>query len=529
MHRTDHGSALVAVVGIVMVTIVIAVAVSTTTITSLNRTDETRDTTSADFAAEAGVAVAQTALAQGTCAAKGGVFQSGSTAPPYYRTVILKVAPTSTSVGCPADADEVRIVSTGYSSPEDYTARSGVRRSVEARLTAQAAWLQPSGAAVFAYSSQGMGGSGKLVAENGLEPSVHVRDGDVICDGDSGGQADWVINNGNFTAEGSCNVSGDVWASKNANMTGNPTLGGNLIAENITLGGGTVGGSTWSRVDTTIDWGATLKGNVTSARNLTYKGGTIIGNGWINGTATLNPDNVDFRGHLYAKTIMGKGSGTVDGGQTVTSVVGSPKAPDVPVVAEWIDLKYDTALWKSFTPVVMSGNCDYNALKTAIESLGGNPGLLDARACLGKITVSDYQKLSVPADLAIYAKQFELGGSGGFAGTNGARIWLINQDATANKVPDCASQSFAIGGAFTITNATMMIYSPCKVVIASGLSLRGQIFAGQVDITGGATLTYGPSGLPGYNLTTGQPVTGGSSRTLTSYTNTTEKSEKWIP
>lgn len=493
---------------------------------ALERTDETRDTISAEFAAEAGVTVAQAAITANTCAAHGPLFESGASAPPYYRTVVL----TGGGKRCPGDSEEVRIVSTGYSSASDYLAKSGTTRSVEAVYTGRPQWLEPSGAAVFAYSSQGMGGSGKLLAENGLEPSVHVRDGNVICDGDSGGQADWVINNGAFEAQGSCNVSGDVWASKTATLTGNPTLGGDLIAENILFNGGTIGGSTWSRVDTTIDWGATLNGNATSARNLTYKGGTIKGNGWVNGTAQLNPSNVDFRGHLYAKAITGTGSGTVDGGQTVTSVVGAPKAPDVPIVADWIDLKYDTARWPGFTPVVLSGTCDYTALKNAIDGLNGRPGLLDARNCLGALKVSDYQKLPVPADLVIYAKQFDLGGSGGFAGSNGARLWLVNADlgATVNKVPDCGTQSFKIGGTFSFAGLTLMIYSPCKVVIASSLSLRGQIFAGQVDITGGATLTYAPSGLPGYDLDTGKPVEENQPRTLTSYTNSSARAEQWI-
>lgn len=530
LPRDERGSALVSVVGIILVTIVIALTISATTLSSLDRTDETRDTTSADFAAEAGVAIAQNDLAAGACGAHGPIYESGSSAPPYYRAVVLKVTATGTAAGCPGDTDEARIVSTGYSSASDYVNRSGVQRTVEARFTSRPEWLEPSGAAVFAYSSQGMGGSGKLVAEKGLEPSVHVRDGNVICDGDSGGSADWVINNGTFSAQGSCKVEGDVWASKSATLSGEPTLGGNLIAESVDFGGGTIGGSIWSRTDASIGWGAIVNGNVTTARNFTFNGGTVVGNGWVNGVADLRPDNVDFRGHLYATSIVGKGSGTVDGGQTVTSVVGAPQAPTVPVVADWVDLKYDPALWTGFTPKSVSGTCDFTALETAIASLHGQPGVLDARGCSGPLKVSDYQKLSIPADLVIYAKAFNLGGSGGFAGTNGSRLWLVNEDkgATPNKKPDCGSQSFRIGGQFTITNLTMMIYSPCQVVIASGLSLRGQIFAGAVDITGAATLTYAPSGLPGYDLDTGQPVDATLPRTLTSYTNTSTPATNWI-
>ena len=77
----------------------------------------------------------------------------------------------------------------------------------------------------------------------------------------------------------------------------------------------------------------------------------------------------------------------------------------------------------------------------------------------------------------------------------------------ANTVPDCGGKSMAIGGGFTTTNIDMMLYTPCMLTIASGLNIRGQVFANQASISGGATIAYTPVGLPGYDLNTGLPTT----------------------
>lgn len=538
VRRDERGSALVSVVGIVLVTIVIAVTISATTISALDRTGETRETVSADFAAEAGIAAAQADLEAGRCTTHGPTYQSGTAnGAPFYRAVVLKRTATGEQLGCPSDTQAARIVSTGYAGAPGYTAKNGVKRSLEAVYSRSPVPLNPSGPAVFAYSSQGMGGSGKLVAENGLEPSVHVREGNVTCDGGSSGDADWVIRSGTFTAQGSCVVAGNVWASGDASTTGDAKIGGDLLAQNLHLTGGTISGSTWSRGKTTIGWGTTISTNMTVGTDLFYEGATVgrtttprYGSVWVNGTANLNSHDVNIKGQIRAGVaVTGTGKPQASPTPIVGTPVGAPAAPAAPVVADWVDLPYDPEMWAGFTPVTLSGNCTYDSFSAAIATIAGRPGLIDARACLNIVTISDYQKLTIENDLAIFAKKFDLAGSASFASADGDQLWLINEDATADHLPTCNNQQLKIGGGFYFTNVPVMFYSPCRVEIASSLNVRGQIFAGAVTVAGGATLTYTPAGLPGFDLSTGQPSSPASARELTAYTTAPDSAERWIP
>jgi hypothetical protein len=86
-------------------------------------------------------------------------------------------------------------------------------------------------------------------------------------------------------------------------------------------------------------------------------------------------------------------------------------------------------------------------------------------------------------------------------------MWLIIPDEIKNKLPDCPDEdaTFGIGGSFSFANSiSTMIYTPCPADIASGIVIRGQLFAGYAEIGGSAQLGYIPIGLPGYNLSTGE-------------------------
>jgi hypothetical protein len=66
------------------------------------------------------------------------------------------------------------------------------------------------------------------------------------------------------------------------------------------------------------------------------------------------------------------------------------------------------------------------------------------------------------------------------------------------------------------------MYSPCKVIVASGITFRGQVFAGNVTVSDAASITYIAVGLPGVNLDTGVASATASTeadRTIVSYRN----------
>ncbi|GAB2515104.1 hypothetical protein GCM10027064_11080 [Microbacterium petrolearium] len=576
LRRDARGSALIPAIGIAMVTLVIAATLTAATMTSLSRTDDTRDVVTAGFAAEAGVAVAQHALAAGCTTAT-----DANDTEPFYRAVILRTTASGEQAGCPAAGEPYRIVSTGYADARDFEARTG-GRTVEARYAVEVKGptLVPSGPAIYAYSGSAFGGSGKLVALGGTEshlPEVHVHEGDVTCDGGSQGDVSWVVN-GNLTVAGGCGmtgrafvsgsvsvsgggavigadlvardvtitgsgrVGGSIWVSDFANLE-NGSVGGNVVADDVTMKSMTISGSVWARDDLTTGWTGRIHTNAIVGDDLNFLGVGIgkdngaDGNVWVSGTANLDSSAKSsksfIKGELRAAEIKGDAK-NYPARYTVgppSDVPPEPTHGPVPEVADWIDFPYDPELWSGFTEVEVAAPCGTPELRAAIAAGGGLPTLLDARDCPSGVNLGGGTDnvISLPADLAIYAKDFRLDGSAGFTASGDRRVWLINADETDDGRPTCGGETIAAGGSFTFTNVTTMMYSPCEVSVASGLSITGQIFAAGVSVAGDATLTYVPSGLPGVDLGDGTS-TGPTATppTLDSYRDTSESAERWF-
>lgn len=587
LRRDARGSALIPAIGIAMVTLVIAATLTAATMTSLSRTDDTRDVVTAGFAAEAGVAVAQQALATGCTTAT-----DANGTEPFYRAVILRTTTSGEQAGCPAAGEPYRIVSTGYADARDFEARTG-GRTVEARYTVEVTGptLVPSGPAIYAYSSENMGGSGKLLTADGVSAAVHVRHGDVSCSGAGAGEADWVMT-GRFTATGSCLVTGDVWAGS-AEITGGGRVDGHVVVDGDATLSGYIRDELWAGGHVKLSGGATYVGGHVTGTSLHMSGSASVqGTARIGGDVTIKQatvggsvvganvalagtvgDSVWAAGGLSVTNVstIGTGSGagnvcvagnadfrngtTIRGTLTALSVtkpdwvsvptpqVGAPcdqsgapgpiTKPKQPAVADWVDLPWDPERWSGFTLIDLGTQCDFAALERAIKELDGRPGILDARDCSGRFNVDTYRKLKVYNDLAIFSHDFDLnhtGGSGGVESDTGEHnVWFINPDETADGAPTCDGQRMQMGGAFTFTGINAMFYTPCLLEVGSGLQIRGQVYAGGVDISGAATITYVPSGLPGVDLgdgtSTGPTVT---PPMLDSYRDTSESAERWF-
>lgn len=545
--RTERGAALSAVVGLMAVGVVLTAVVASSVITATGVTTSVRAGVQSQAAAEAGVAAARNGLVTGTCAANAGRYTS-SVAPEYVATVWTKVS-GSWVRGCPANTTvETRILSSGYSTNDGQGGVSGrdqtnievVLSTIAATTTTttttptpQPVTLTASGPAIYAYNASGFGGSGKLVSIDGSSPSVLVKTGDVTCSGGSSGQADWVIDGGAFTVNGSCNITGTVWVDKALSVSGGPSIGGSAVAASINLSGSSkIGGSAWATGDVRLDGGGTQVGvNVTAGGNLTIVGSAAVkGHTWVQLHTSLDwGTNIAGNARSRTLSVPAYSSGLVSGTTTTTSP-NSPGAspyaqPSRPVVADWVDFAYAKTDWVGFTEYVVPAgtNCDYARLTSIVSGFAGNPGVIDARNCTNAIEVSSYQKLALTNDLAIIANKFNFGGSGGFSSTVDRRLWLINPDATTGKTPTCgANQSFLVGGGFTFdAKLDVMMYSPCRINIGSSTKFTGQIFAGQAVVDGAAEIKYTPVGLPGWNLTTGASTTGGSSTTPPTSTTTT--------
>lgn len=464
--REDRGSAMVAVIGVLLVSLVVTTIISASVIQALGFSTATRANVQSQAAAEAGLAVAQASLLRGECTT--GIYESASD-PAYYVEIKYTIGGVE-SVGCPVEGStRVTISAGGEAATPGIGVSSGDEAAVEASYIATGSSVPGSGAAIYAYSATGFGGSGSLVSLTGDEATVHIKDGSVNCDGASSVPDSFVVANGGLTATGSCNINGSVWASGKVKLTGALRVGGEVVASALEMTGSSkVGGTAWITGHTEMAWS------------------TSVG------------------GHLTTKTFDGANpSGNAPAGRTV--IAAGPPAKPLPTVADWIDFPYDPSMWPGFTEKVISGNCDFNKVQAAVDSLAGNPGILDARNCSGDFKPSQYQTLEIKGDLAIFSNKFELGNSFKIDADDDYNLWLITPDEVADGVPTCPSGGkFVLSGTFANTaDTTGLIYTPCKAVIGNSNKWYGQVFAGQTSVNGAASLYFSPVGLPGYDLSTG--------------------------
>jgi len=560
----ERGAALAAVIGLMMVGMLVTTLILSSVVTGLGSTTSTRAGVQAQAAAAAGVDVAHAALTTGTsCSAS----YTSTVAPAYtaslsYTTASTISSSTAWTPGCPtAAAQFVKIVSVGTAVSRGVAGNtSGNTKSVEAIYNRPVASppISPSGPAIYAYSSQSYGGSGILVSQDGSnDANVMVKTGDVNCSGGAASPGDLVVDNGNLTISGSCGVLGNAWASGTGKgvvtLSGNVSVGGNVVGNSLSVSSSTVGGSTWTSGTTALGK-AVIGGNVTvTAGNITStnsntigkdtwsSGSTAVANGdWVKGNATAQTLNITSGGnigsstsnsawargavtgnsaitaHLTAQSVSGV---TSQGGTTIVSGGPGPgpaalPAPAVPTVPPWINFAYNKSDWGGFSEYVLGTTCDFNAFQTAINSFAGAKGVIDARACTSPIFLGSTQ-LVLGNDLAIISNAGFAISNGGFTTPGSAkyRLWLITPDTVVESpaAPSCpiapglpTTPGVSIsGGAVFSPNISTMIYTPCNVSIAAGIYFYGQVFAGSVSISGSAHFFYSPGGIPGVDMSKG--------------------------
>ncbi|WP_284254380.1 hypothetical protein [Pseudolysinimonas kribbensis] len=341
---------------------------------------------------------------------------------------------------------------------------------------------------------------------------------------------------GNLNLSGSCNIAGNVWSTGSTTISGGVKVGGNVVAAGVSIPSGSVGGSLWSTGPVSMSGGSSSVSKNVTATSLTFSGGGKVGgNAWIYGATTMDWGS-KISGNVTTKTYSAPAwsSGLVSGTITTTSPSTpgtSPYAtPSVPVVPDWVDFAYTASDWTGFTEVKLpatSGTCGTTELRNAVQDHPSTPIVVNALACTGGIYVGGADKIALDGDMAIISNKFSMTGSGGFTSSANARLWMVTPDSTADGKPTCPSgSSYNIDGGFTVqSNISLMMYSPCQIVLASGLNLYGQVFAGQAGISGGATLHYLTVGLPGWDLWTGHATPSTPVSTTTTSTTTTNDVE----
>ncbi len=342
-----------------------------------------------------------------------------------------------------------------------------------------------------------------------------------------------VIANGVTTLTG-VTVPGSVYTTGKLTIDGSTPIAGNVVANEVAVvnSGGKVAGTIWSATSFSSTWSA-LQGNIYAA-NITMGGGNFSGTAVATNTFTQT-NNQSVSGSVKAKIISGSsltigGSAsavtfpspiTVNGTKTTLSTApvvpvappATPVATPSPTVPSWPDYTYKASDWAGFTLVTVAAPCGVAQFNSAITSLNGQKGVLDARSCASPLTIGTCGgcDVNIVNDTAILAKAFNFGGSLKFAATTNQKMWFITEDATTGLTPTCSGAgigNFVLGGGMSFsTKLEVMVYTPCAANIGSGIKFIGQVFAGTTTISGAAQISYNAVGLPGVDLSTGNTTT----------------------
>ncbi|MCU1545959.1 MAG: hypothetical protein JWP30_1059 [Homoserinimonas sp.] len=502
-RANEEGSALVAVIAVMLVGLLITTVIMTSVVGAVGYTSVARAGVQSQASADAGIAAARVGLMTGTCAAKSGLYASAAGEVPQYRAVIYQSTAGAWVQGCPASsAVPVKIVADGSAQSIGVAGRSANDGSrVEAIFAAAplVTTITPSGPAIYSYSSTGFGGSGTLSSVSGSVPSVMVRHGDVVCNGSSSGADNFVVADGTLSVDGSCKVRGSIWSSGKTTLTGSADIGGNVVSSGLSMeGSAKVGGSAWSIGQADMPGSSHIVGTLSATKLVMSGSAKISGNVW-SPTAPTQSGSAAILGQYLTGT--------------------GPQPISAPTVPDWVDFAYKASDWTGFTEKVISGSCDVAVLQAAISTLAGAKGVIDARACTGGLSIGGSSDVAFTNDLVIVANKFDFGGSGSLTSTANARLWLITPDDSDDDLPTCpVGADFSVGGSFSLgSTVSAMIYTPCSVSMASSTQWRGQVFAGKTSMGGSSKLAYVAMGLPGVDLSDGVLAsTGGAERPLQS-------------
>ena len=578
IHRDQEGLALVAVVGMMAVGLLLSSLILSSVVTGIGYTSSTRAGVQSQASAEAGIAAATVALRAGNCSATSGVFQSAVGASPQYLAKVYSQNGSGTwAQSCPVSGTTaVKIESGGTAAALGAAGQSGGDKSkVEAIFTTTPSTPQvlELGPAVYAYAAQGYSGSGTLVSADPGGANVMVREGTVNCDGAGNASGDLVVKNGDLNIGAGCVIGGNVWASGKVTISGGVAVGGSVVASEVNIVSGGVAGTIWASGKVTIgsayNFGGNIIGNEVSITNNAQVAGSVWSNTSFVGTWNAKFKNIYAKtditmggaiftgtaiagnkftatnwaangGSVIAKTIIGDGVNvpgnasamtfptnqfTVGGTKTTLGAApnfavlapAAPTTPITPTVPAWPDYKYVAGDWAGFAFATVASPCKTVQFNNAINSVGGQKVVLDARACTSPITIdtcSDTCDVIIQNDTAILGKAFDFGGSLEFKSTVNHSLWFITEDTVADTKPSpalasCSSSNgnfTTAGGVVYSPNLDMLVYTPCKVAISSGTKWRGQIFAGATVVDGSAKITFTAVGLPGLDLSTGLPV-----------------------
>ncbi len=553
-QKPDHGSVLVAVVGVMAAALLISVVIAAVLSSAFTFSSSTRAGIQAQAAAEGGIAAALAGVnTNGNCEANSGVYQSS--VPPIYRATVWRSNDGVTwSIGCPiSSTTKIRIIASGSAqSPGVLNASANNQIFVEAiyGYGAASAGGNTPGLAMYSYSI-GQLDTYQLLSPGGQGSDVGIRTGNFACTGPTIIDGTVKVQQGGANLTNTCVInyslftSGSVQLSTYSRVLGNVTSSGGgvtlsnsttLIAGDIFANGavstnGGVGGSIEAVAGVAVVQGATVSGsiragsnvsisapvggNVTTPGNLTMVSTARVGGNILVG-GTLSFGHLNGAAAAAALKSQGLVTGTISYGQAGLQ---APVAKPAPIVPDWIDVSYSFADWQAsgFSTELgwpsalgcrlgdSSSTSPSGVLYPFYQQLKSlsQPTVIDARGCA---SVDGNVSLPLRTDLAFIANAFSFDTLNVTAADSGIHhIWFIIPDAQPSVAgPQCTKKggTFAINSTSTIgTGVEAFAYASCSIAINNGTVWQGQLYSGDMSGGGGLReLHYIPMGIPGSSI-----------------------------
>jgi len=299
MRQDDSGSALVAVIGVLMITVIIASVVSASAVHALGYTSATRAGAQSQAAADAGIAAAR-AVVMTPNACTNPVLTSTV---PEYRATIEVAAGGGWALGCPtATTTKIRIISTGVAAAKGAAGQQGGNESYE-ELILNKEVIQSSGAAIF-LGAGGQFNGFTLSSGNSETADIRIKTGNWECSSAGVFDGNIIVENGYAKlSNAGCQVNGSIHAKTSVTIDAGGKVTGDIIA---------AGGNVYINAST-----ASVN-NVYANGDLNFYSGTIKGSVEVTGNVSTFNNGAVVVGSVLTKN-MGLLQGRINGNLTVTS------------------------------------------------------------------------------------------------------------------------------------------------------------------------------------------------------------------
>ncbi len=441
----ERGSALVAVLGVMVVGLLLTTLVASSVVRAFGSSTSSRAAMQSHAAADAGVAAARAGLyTLGNCASQptpGKYVSSGSL---VYTATVLFDSGSGFTAGCPTSTTtRVQIVSTGKAQSMGVAGVTGGNtRTVEATLNYLTPGPKPSGPAIVLYRGGDVNANSSFdLSESG---GLVIQHGDLTC------------SKPNTTINGSVQIGGNLLFSANhCRITGDASVSGAAV-----LGTGTIGGCLSS-----ASGGPYTPPQVGSCPSAT----TIKPAPPWTDVAYTPTDWVASSGAAFQVTTLitpaactlstGDLGGTPSGSGLILNMLGCATGPIVGQ-NQTFSLTSDVVIFANQFDFSSVNGLTFQSKDSSVHKLW--------------FVTPDTVKDSQPT-------------------------------CGVNQGPFNTKNNLSAGNVIVTTNAIQaMIYTPCAFLAANGFVLNGQIYAGQLSVLqNNPQFTFAQIGIAGCDLSTG--------------------------